>query len=171
MFWHGLFQIPIFVVSLICYSSMIIEQQIRATTKIRIQKSPCQNNSVYYHLPPLLLIYACSQNSYFANTLIFAIEVIVSNHPKIYLEKSVAVQFKADCRLQMQAAANQKSRKLAIIVYYIILGQTLTNRSATLRCRDGPGVYSIIWLLYSIIRTISLEYEWWLFQGTHYYLV
>ena len=64
MFWHGLFQIPIFVVSLICYSSMIIEQQIRATTKIGIWKNPCENVSVYHHLPSLLLIYACSQSSY-----------------------------------------------------------------------------------------------------------
>ena len=76
MFSHGVLQILIFVVALICYSSIIIEQQIIATTKIRIWKSRCQNISVHYHLPPLLLIYACSQSSYlgclyYNQTLVF----------------------------------------------------------------------------------------------------
>ena len=74
MFSHGVLQILIFVVALICYSSIIIEQQIIATTKIRIWKSRCQNISVHYHLPPLLLMYACWQSSYLINNTCFWLE-------------------------------------------------------------------------------------------------
>ena len=44
----------------------IVEQQQKS--EVGSWKSPCQNVSIYHHLPPLLLIYSCSQSSYLTKT-------------------------------------------------------------------------------------------------------